>query len=166
MQVGLERGLPMAKILPDHEVQKLLGNVIIGGEKERLNPNGIEIRLGKRVIFNTTDEEKELGPGMFLKVTPGEGVTISSLEYFYFTREAIGKVFPSCDLMAFLTPTTTMMREGITQSATKVDSGWDGNLTWGLRNSSIRDFILGYGEPIFKLTFFLLEPVSKPSVGD
>jgi len=161
MQVGLERGLPMAKILPDHEVQKLLGNVIIGGEKERLNPNGIEIRLGKRVIFNTTDEEKELGPGMFLKVTPGEGVTISSLEYFYFTKEAIGKVFPSCDLMAFVTPTTTMMREGVTQSATKVDSGWDGNLTWGLRNSSIRDFILGYGEPIFKLTFFLL--VSCPN---
>jgi hypothetical protein len=60
-------------------------------------------------------------------------------------------------MMALITPTTTMMREGIMQSATKVDSGWSGTLNWGLRNSSIRDFVLGYGEPIFKLTFFLLE---------
>src|SRR6266849_11126692 len=83
---------------------------------------------------------------------PGETVTISSYEDFVFTRDAIHAVFPGCDLMALITPTTTMMREGIMQSATKVDSGWSGTLNWGLRNSSIRDFVLGYCEPIFKLT--------------
>ena len=56
------------------------------------------------------------------------------------------------------------MREGIMQSSTKVDSGWAGTLNWGLRNSSIRDFILGYCEPIFKLTFFLLEGDELPEV--
>jgi hypothetical protein len=66
--------------------------------------------------------------------------------------------------MAFITPTTTMMREGILQAATKVDSGWDGTLNWGLRNSSIKDFILGYAEPIFKLTIFLLEDHEVPEV--
>src|SRR5882672_6941712 len=64
--------------------------------------------------------------------------------------------------LALITPTTTMMREGIMQSATKVDSGWYGTLNWGLRNSSIRDFVLGYGEPIFKLTLFLLEEGEVP----
>ena len=73
-------------------------------------------------------------------------------------------MFPGCNLMAFITPTTTMMREGIMQSSTKVDSGWAGTLNWGLRNSSIRDFILGYGEPIFKLTFFLLEGDEIPAI--
>ncbi len=152
----------MAKILADKDIRKLIGTVILEADGSRLNPNGIEIRLGSPVLFQSTDEEKDLGPGKFLKVLPGESVTISSFETFIFTREAIQKVFPGCNLMALITPTTTMMREGIMQSATKVDSGWSGRLNWGLRNSSIRDFVLGYGEPIFKLTLFLLEEGEIP----
>jgi len=154
----------MAKVLADHDIRRLLGTVILNADEQRINPNGIEIRLGKSVLFQSTDEEKELGPGNYLKVLPGESVTISSFEDFVFTRDAIEKVFPKCDLMALITPTTTMMREGIVQCATKVDSGWDGTLDWGLRNSSIRDFILGYGEPIFKLTIFLLEGAERPDI--
>jgi len=154
----------MAKILADRDIKKLLDTVILNADPERINPNGIEIRLGKHVLFQSTDEEKELGPGMYLKVLPGESVTISSFENFVLTDETIGKIFPGCDLMALITPTTTMMREGIMQAATKVDSGWQGTLNWGLRNSSIRDFVLGYGEPIFKLTLFLLEGGEIPDV--
>ena len=154
----------MARILADKDIQKLLGAVIEGADPQRINPNGIEIRLGKHVLFQSTDEERELGPDMYLKVTPGESVTISSYEKFDFTNEAIHRVFPGCNLMAFITPTTTMMREGIMQSSTKIDSGWSGKLNWGLRNSSIRDLILGYGEPIFKLTFFLLEGDEVPNI--
>lgn len=154
----------VAKILPDREIKKLIGTVILNSEPDRINPNGIEVRLGKYVLFQSTDEERELGSGSFLKVLPGESVTISSFEQFDFRKEAIQKVFPGCDLMAFVTPTTTMMREGIMQTATKVDSGWHGTLNWGLRNSSIRDFVLGYCEPIFKLTLFLLEDDEVPDI--
>lgn len=154
----------MAKVLPDRQIHKLLGTVILDADENRINPNGIEIRLGKHGLFQSTDEEKELGPGMFLKVLPGESVTISSYETLVFTREVIHRISPGCDLMALITPTTTMMREGIMQTATKVDSGWSGALNWGLRNSSTRDFILGYGEPIFKLTIFLLEEGETPDV--
>jgi len=155
---------PMAKILADRDIKRLLGTVILNADEGRINPNGIEIRLGRHVLFQSTHEEKELEPGDYLKVLPGESVTISSFEEFVFTREAIHAVFPGCDLMAFITPTTTMMREGIMQSTTKVDSGWDGFLNWGLRNSSIKDFVLGFGEPIFKLTIFLLEGGETPDV--
>jgi deoxycytidine triphosphate deaminase len=154
----------MAKILADKDILRLLGTVILNADKDRVNPNGIEIRLGKQVLFHSTDEEKELGPETYLKVLPGETVTITSYEDFVFTHEAIDKIFPGCDLMALITPTTTMMREGIMQSATKVDSGWSGTLNWGLRNSSLRDFILGFGEPIFKLTVFLLEGGEVPDI--
>jgi len=154
----------MAKILADKDIVRLLGTVILNAERDRVNPNGIEIRLGKHVLFHSTDEEKQLEPGTYLKVLPGETVTITSCEKFDFTREAIDKVFPGCDLMALITPTTTMMREGIMQSTTKVDSGWTGTLNWGLRNSSTRDFILGFGEPIFKLTVFLLEGGELPEI--
>src|SRR5689334_691632 len=127
----------MAKILADRDIRKLLGTVIRNAEEKRINPNGIEIRLGRHVLFQSTDEEKELGPGSYLKILPGESVIISSFEDFDFRREAVEKAFPGCDLMALITPTTTMMREGIMQSTTKVDSGWNGRLNWGLRNSSI-----------------------------
>lgn len=154
----------MAKILADKDIRKLFGTVILNADEKRLNPNGLEIRLGKYVLFQSTSEEKELAPGTFLRVRPGESVLISSYEDFTFTKEAIQKVFPGCDLMAFITPTTTMMREGIMQTATKVDSGWKGTLNWGLRNSSIKDFVLGFSEPIFKLTIFLLEDHEVPEI--
>jgi len=158
------RQATMAKILADKDIRRLLGTVILNGDENRINPNGIEIRLGKNVLFQSTGEEKELADGTFLKVRPGESVLISSFERFVLTREAIQKVFPGCDLAALITPTTTMMREGIMQSSTKVDSGWDGVLNWGLRNSSVKDFILGFCEPIFKVTFFLLEGNEVPEI--
>jgi hypothetical protein len=66
--------------------------------------------------------------------------------------------------MAFITPTTTMMREGISQVATKIDAGFRGMLNWGLRNGSTKDLILEYGEPIFKLTLFRLAADESPEV--
>jgi deoxycytidine triphosphate deaminase len=154
----------IATILPDREIRKLFGTVILDGEDNRITPNGMEVRLGKHVIFQSTDEEKELGPGMFLKVTPGESVTIASYEEFDFRRPTVEKVYPGCDLMVLLTPTTTMMREGIFQSATKGESGWHGHLNWGFRNSSIKDLILAFGEPIFKITLFLLKEGETPDI--
>ncbi len=154
----------VAKILADKEIRKLLGTVILNADEHRINPNGIEIRLGRHVLFQATDEEKELAPDLFLKVLPGESVIISSFERVDFTPSTVQKVFPGCNLMALITPTTTMMREGIMQSATKVDPGFVGALNWGLRNSSIRDFVLGYCEPIFKLTLFLLEDDEVPDI--
>ena len=154
----------MAKVLPDTEIRRLFGTVILDAEEGCLNPNGIEVRLGKHVLFHSTDEEMELGPGKFVKVRPGESVAISSYERFNLKREVVHKIFPGRDLMALITPTTTMMREGILQASTKVDPGFKGNLNWGLRNSSIKDFILGYGEPIVNLTVILLEEGEIPEV--
>jgi deoxycytidine triphosphate deaminase len=121
----------MAKILADNDIKKLLGTVILNADERRINPNGIEIRLGRHVFFQSTEEEKELSDGTYLKVLPGESVIISSFEGLTFTRETVHRIFPGCDLMAWITPTTTMMREGIMQSSTKIDSGWNGTLNWG-----------------------------------
>lgn len=154
----------MAQILADRDVRKLLGSVVIGAEEKYVNPNGIELRLGKHVYFASTGEEKSLGENLFLMVNPGESVIISSLEKLDFTTQTVQKVFPDKSLMAFVTPTTTMMREGISQVTTKVDAGFRGLLNWGFRNSSTKKFMIQHAEPIFKLTFFLLEPGESPDV--
>lgn len=154
----------MAKILADRDIRNLIGSVLINADPDKINPNGIELRLGKDVLFHSTGEEKELSPGLFLKVSPGETVSISSIEQIDFRPSTAQAVFPRCMLMGLITPTTTMMREGISQVATKIDAGFRGTLNWGLRNGSTKDLILQYGEPIFKLTVFLLEADEAPEV--
>ncbi|MCJ7496811.1 MAG: hypothetical protein MUO78_01570, partial [candidate division Zixibacteria bacterium] len=154
----------MAKVLADRDIERLLGVCILEADKERVNPNGIELRLGKYVHFLSTGEEMELGPGMFLKVSPGETVSISSLEVLDFTSDAVQKFFPDHMLMGLVTPTTTMMKEGISQVTTKVDAGFRGLLSWSLRNGSPRDLILRYGESLFKLTILLLTPDETPEI--
>lgn len=154
----------MAKILADRDIRKLLGTVLINANENYLNPNGIELRLGRFVRFYSTGEEKELSDGVFLKVNPGETVIISSLEQIDFQAPTVQKIFANHMLMGFITPTTTMMREGISQVATKIDAGFRGNLNWGLRNGSTKDLIIQFGEPIFKLTIFLLDVDESPDV--
>jgi deoxycytidine triphosphate deaminase len=152
----------MARILPDHEIVNLIGKVLIDADQDRVNPNGIELRLGGHAYFHSTGERKNLTEGQYLRVSPGETVIISSLEKLDFTRETVQKIYPEQMITAFITPTTTMMREGIFQVATKVDAGFRGHLNWAFRNSSTQDFIIGYGEPLFKITFFLLDSTEAP----
>src|SRR5438093_9401715 len=154
----------MAKFLADRDIRKLIGSVLLNAEAERINPNGIELRLGKHVHFHSTGEEKELEAGLFLKVSPGETVSISSIEQIDFRVPTVQTIFPNAMLMGFITPTTTMMREGISQVATKIDAGFRGILNWGLRNGSTKDLTLQYGEPIFKLTIFELADDERPQV--
>jgi deoxycytidine triphosphate deaminase len=154
----------VANILADREIRKLIGSVLIGADEKYLNPNGLELRLGKQVLFHSTGEEAALEPGKFLKVSPGESVSIASVEQIDFTAPTVQRHFPGKMLMAFITPTTTMMREGISQVATKIDAGFRGMLNWGLRNGSTKELILEYGEPIFKLTLFLLDSNEAPEV--
>jgi deoxycytidine triphosphate deaminase len=154
----------MAKILADRDIVRLLTDVIEDGDENLVNPNGIRLRLGSYVRFHTTGRHADLKGGDFLKVRPGETVVISSYETIDFRREAVQKVFPGCTLMALIHPTTTMMREGISQVSTRIDVGFHGTLNWGLRNGSRKDLLLRYGEPIFKLTIFSLEGDEIPDV--
>jgi deoxycytidine triphosphate deaminase len=152
----------MAKILADRDIKRLVGRVLVDADEKLLNPNGIELRLGRHVRFHSTGEEKELTAGMFLQVNPGETVIISSIETIDFTAETVQAILPNSMIMGLITPTTTMMREGISQVATKIDAGFKGVLNWGLRNGSIQRLTLQYGEPIFKLTLFALDRDESP----
>jgi deoxycytidine triphosphate deaminase len=109
----------VARILADKDIRNLIGSVLANADNTLINPNGIELRLGRNVLFHSTGEEAELGPGLFLKVSPGESVAISSLERIDFRTETVRKVLHGRMLMGFITPTTTMMREGISQVSTK-----------------------------------------------
>lgn len=152
----------MAKTLPDKDIRKLIGTVVKGADRNLINPNGLQLRLGDHILFHSTNEERKLEEGSYLKVFPGESVIFSSLEELDFSKETIQKHYPGCALMAFITPTTTMMREGISQVTTKIDPGFKGVLNWGLRNGSSNDLVIQHSEPMFKLTLMLLDEDEHP----
>jgi|GEM_PF-2368732 len=154
----------MAKILADKDIKKIIGTIIKDADEQYINPNGIELRLGKRVRFHSTGETKELESGQYIKVNPGETVVISSFEKINFSRETVNLIYPNSNLMGLITPTTTMMREGISQVSTKIDSGFRGILNWSLRNGSTKDLFLQQSEPILKLTLFLLDKDESPEI--
>ncbi len=54
-------------ILPDRDIRGLLTDVIADGDPGLINPNGIELRLGKSVRFLPKGEEEQLEPERFLK---------------------------------------------------------------------------------------------------
>ncbi len=46
----------MPKILPDREIEKLIGSVIINGSEDCIKSNSIDLRLGSAVRFLSTNE--------------------------------------------------------------------------------------------------------------
>jgi deoxycytidine triphosphate deaminase len=162
----------MARILPDYEIKRLIGTCIEGADREHVHPNGIELRLGKSVYFYFSNKKEELGEGKFLTVRPGEQVLFTIHEKIDFTQKKVDLLFPPQELdegkvsrkqlMAFLTPRTSEIRDGSFQATTKVDSGFRGRLVWSMRNSSNDELNIEFGQPILKMTVFLLEGDEVP----
>jgi deoxycytidine triphosphate deaminase len=153
----------MASVLPDREIARLLGTAIREGSKDCIGVNSYEIRLGHKARFDSTGEEVEIGEGQFLEIEPGDFVAVESLESLDLSRETLQSLGKAGGVFAWITPTTTMMREGFLFASTKVDAGYRGTLNWGIRNSSIKLVRLKQGEHLFKLTFMELGKDEQPS---
>src|SRR5947209_11719719 len=152
----------MARVLPDRELRALLNTVIINGSPDSVRVNSYEVRLGHTACFNSTGEQKKIPEGHYLEIEPGDFVTIESLERFDFSTKTLESVGKPNGIFAWITPTTTMMREGFLFASTKVDVGYRGTLNWGIRNSSVHSIKLKQGERLFKLTLMELGPDEAP----
>ncbi|MGH9816712.1 MAG: hypothetical protein ACRD6I_11595 [Candidatus Acidiferrales bacterium] len=124
----------MAKILADHQIRNLLGSAILNASPDCVRSNSYELRLGKKVRFDSTSEEFDIPDGHFLEIPAGEFITIASLEKLDFSREALDALQRKSQITALITPTTTMMREGFLFTTTRVDPGFRGVLNWGMLN--------------------------------
>ena len=164
----------MAKIITDKEIfEKLIGTVIScedykkdkNSSKKYINPHGIELRLGNEARFlNTSNnsEKRTLKERQYLILKPGDSALVSSYESINFSKEISEKLFKDKYLMGLIHPTTTMMREGVSQVSTKIDTGFQGDLNWMIRNNSGHEIVVGYKEPLYKLSVFLLDKDEQP----
>jgi deoxycytidine triphosphate deaminase len=152
----------MANVLPDREIKGLLGSAILDGSESCIRVNSYEVRLGNRAKFDSTGEEVQIPNGHFLEIEPGDFVTIESLEGFDLSVSTLKSLGKPNGVFAWITPTTTMMREGFLFASTKVDAGYKGHLNWGIRNSSVKTIKLQQGEHLFKLTLIELSEGERP----
>jgi deoxycytidine triphosphate deaminase len=152
----------VARILPDREIKSLLGTVILEGSPECVRINSYEVRLGHTARFDSTGEEVSIPDGHYLEIEPGDFVAVESLEAFDLSAATLKVAGKPHGVFAWITPTTTMMREGFLFASTKVDPGYKGTLNWGIRNSSIKTVRLKQGERLFKLTLVELGEDEQP----
>lgn len=152
----------MAEILADRALRKIIGKIIIDGNDALISPNSIKLRLGKEIYFHSTDESFDIDDSEYLEVQPGETIQFTSFESIDFSKETVSQFFPDCSLFAIISPTTTMMREGIVQATTKVDVGFKGVLNWQLTNHSSKEIVLKAKEPMFKLSIFKISGEEVP----
>ncbi len=153
----------MAEILNDIELIKLLGKVIINGEKENIKPNSYVLRCGTYGEFINTNKEFEFSSKKKgIIVQPGHSVGLTSDETIDFRREIVREIYPDCDLHGVLSPSTDLSREGVVAPTTQVDAGFCGTLNWTLTNTSNLDRRFVHKENIYRLTIFKLQKNESP----
>lgn len=153
----------MARLLNDVDLGRALGSIIMDGSKENIRSNSYVLRLGRHGEFLNTSKEFELGQDKKgIKIPPGHAVAITALETLDFRRDVVHRLFPKCDLHAFVTPTTDMSREGIVAPSTQVDAGYHGTLNWTLTNTARGERAFTYGERVYRMTIWLLEEGETP----
>jgi deoxycytidine triphosphate deaminase len=154
--------LTVSDILADRDLMRLLNKCLLQGHQDFVKANTYELRLGGKARFRNTDERVSLVAGEYLEVGPGETVDLTSLEVIDFRSDTVTEIFPGKALMGLLTNRTTLMREGISFPATKIDPGFYGTLDWVFKNHEFQAVILPYGEPLVNLVVFQLSAGERP----
>ncbi len=149
----------MAKILNDIEIKKLINNnIIIDGDEACIRPNAYILRLGAKGEYANISKEFDIGSvKKGFKLPTGNSVSIISYEQIDFRRETVHKLYPKCDLFAYMSPITDLSREGIITQTTQIDAGFNGVLNWTFNNTSNKENEFLYKENLYRLTIFKLE---------
>ena len=151
----------MAKILNDIELKKLVDNkIIINGDYDCVRPNAYVLRLGAKGEYINIENRKEFDIATKkkgFKLPTGISVAITSFETLDFSRDAVHKIYPKCDLFAWMSPITDLSREGIVTQTTQIDVGFCGTLNWTFNNTSNLENEFLYKENLYRLTIFKLE---------
>ena len=150
----------MALILSDKEIAKLIDSgIIVNGIKENIQANSYVATLGSSGEFMNFDDasfELDGNKKVGIRVDPGQCVGVISGEILNLQKEIVQELYPKCAIHALITPTTSLMREGIVASSTQVDAGFYGTLNWTLTNTSSITRRYQLGSKIFRITFFKL----------
>lgn len=124
------------------EVSRLMGDSFLGVEER--HSSKIE-KIAS--IYDGKNEKITMHPGDYFLVTTME--TIRSPK----EKVEIGEGMPPVYLMPLVFPRTSLLRGGVDLIRTKTDPGWEGKLTFGLKNMGNQDFVFELGARMFNVVF-------------
>lgn len=167
------------KILELNDKYNLLGGL---SERELNNPegSGVDLRIGQvnKIVGNSFlaadgssreryspkleligDFEKE--GNKLITIKPGEYFLVTTIEVVHSPAEKIkyDDSFPEGFLIPKVWPRSSLQRGGVSFHATKIDPGYKGTLTFGIKNQSNEDFNFELGARMFNIEF-------EPVIGD
>ena len=142
-------------VLQDSAIARELGygNLTVEpiNEEEQLQPNSLDIRLGKELYISSEDSV----------INSEDSFTFKPNEFYL--GHSVETIHLPDYLCAQLTGRSTVGRMGLLVHATAgwIDSGFNGELTFELYNLSQSEVEVPVGERIAQLIFFETEPVSR-----
>ena len=133
-------------------VHKIVGDSFLGADgssRERYSPK-VEV-IG----------EFEKDGNKVIMMRPGEYFLVTTIESVNAPAEKIkwDLVLPEGYLIPKVWPRSSLQRGGVSFHATKIDPGWKGKLTFGIKNLGEHDFMFELGARMFNVEY-------EPVIGD
>jgi deoxycytidine triphosphate deaminase len=146
------------KILELVKTQKLVENL---SERELQNPEGagFDLRVGelyriKGKGFLGVEERETPGMELAAKYEKGKNIKIELEPRTYYAMKTIESVNMPDDLLAIMTPRSTLFRSGVYIFGGQTPPGYKGGLTMGICNFRDEKFELEMGARVVHIIFF------------
>ena len=125
-------------MLLDNELEKVVGTIIINGDKKYIQPASYDIRVGKEIYFPERGERKEIKKGDIEHLQPFESAVIKTIEEIRLPKNMVGLIQPNAKLST----------RGLISTGGSIDPGYEGSLWICVRDMAPRHEEIEYGQPI------------------
>jgi deoxycytidine triphosphate deaminase len=121
--------------------------LILNADETQLKNDGndgngsYDLRVGDKYLIPNKSGSIELRPTEKIKIPPNSYATIESLEEFKFPSTRFGHIFPK----------VTLMFDGLSNTTSKIDPGYEGNLMITTFNLGRKPVELTYGQKFCSL---------------
>lgn len=111
-----------------------------------------DLRVGDQYRDHRDAGGRTLPENGVIKLSPGEAVIIQTMESVFLPKSMFGTIVPRVSLL----------EEGISNTTSKVDPGYNGRLLVTMFNLGKKDSSLKYGEPFCSLCLFQVGDGARP----
>lgn len=139
------------EMLIDAEIKKIIGTIILHGDKKYVQPASYDIRVGDEIYLPERAEKLNLKRGDFKHLQPFESVLVKTLE----------EVIIPKNMSCLLQPSSKLSTRGLIYTGGSIDPGYEGYLWINIRNMAPMHEEIEYGQPIASIQFIRLKDYVK-----
>jgi deoxycytidine triphosphate deaminase len=139
------------EMLIDAEIEKIVGTIILHGDKNYVQPASYDIRVGEEIYLPERAERQNLKTGDFQHLQPFESVLIKTLE----------EVIIPKDMTCLVQPSSKLSTRGLMYTGGSIDPGYEGYLWINIRNMAPMHEKIEFGQPIASIQFIRMKDSVK-----